>query len=214
MGNNRKVYRMINKLILIVIFILSILLNGYLLFRESPDPEIISTIDTVLVQLPPDTVIKSHVITKYVNIYNTETDSTVINGLNDSLKVLDRYISELISQLIRGDVTALYDTTVFGSGDSLQTMVLCWPINEINYKFWPRPDKTIIITNTTANTRPTIIPSVGITGFSNALNVNAGIGVKSGHSVYSIEYGISNTGHNLGIKYGREFSIPRIPFIN
>ena len=195
------------KQFLLFLLIASLTIN---VFQYIQRPEIITktTVDTLYVQLPSEIIVKEKIITKYTNIHDIIIDSSEINKLNDSLKQLDRYISELISQLIRGDIVTMFDTTKFQSGDSIQTTVLCWPINEINYKFFPRPDKIVTITNNNFIVdKWGVVPGIGIYKSGNYLYLNLGLGIKHYSNIYSIEYGLSfNNSSIIGLSYQREFT--------
>ncbi len=201
------------KQILLFLLIVSLLFN---VFQYINQPEVITKtqIDTLYVQLPPEIIVKDNLVTKYVYV----TDSLELIKLNDSLKTLDQFIKDLIDQLNQGKVYTIFDTTKFTSGDSIQTTAMFWPLNLIQYNFFPRADKTIIVThNNTIIQKWSLIPTFVVSlqtnhndfNFEYYLFMNMGIGLKHYSNLYQIEYGKSFNSNSslLGIKYGREFNL-------
>lgn len=197
------------KQFILILLIISLSIN---IFQYISKPEIITktTIDTVYVQLPVETIYKDNIITKYVNV----KDTTEINKLRDSLQTFEQFVIELKKQLDEGKVYTLHDTTKFESGDSIQTICKFWPLNSIQYSFFPRPDKVIIVTNDNYILKKwSLIPSVGIgtlvnnKNFKNSYYLLVDIGVKHYTTFYQFEYGksISDGSTLLGLKYGKEF---------
>jgi uncharacterized membrane-anchored protein YhcB (DUF1043 family) len=129
----------------LIIGLIFIILIGTIIYKFKNPTVITKTetrIDTSYVQLPPETIIKEKLVTKYVQ------DPRIL----DSLEQYKKFYSDLQDSLSVGKLLVVRDTTKFASGDSLQTEYIYYPINKFKYEFFARPDKIVNNTTTITNT--------------------------------------------------------------
>lgn len=96
--------------------------------------------DTVYIIHEPE--IKTVKTTYTVVSSESKKDSIIFEQSKDSIEV---FLSTFRKMLYNNETFAIKDSIKFPSGDSLFITVKFWPLNEIEYRFFPRPD--IVVKN-------------------------------------------------------------------